>query len=134
MARRKTIKVFVDTLYWIAITTPNDPWHKPLMKAKAALDTVQLMTRDEVMMAKTLFPVKEYFRRHATETARILMAEVIVIPQTHLIFLRGLDLYEKRPDKKYSLTDCVSMIAMRDEGITEILSNDRHFEQEGSEP
>ncbi len=58
-------------------------------------------------------------------------ADITVIPQTHFTFLRGLDLYEKRPDKKYSLTDCVSMIAMRDEEITDVLTNDHHFEQEG---
>ena len=36
-----------------------------------------------------------------------------------------------RPDKGYSLTDCISMQTMRREGLTEILTNDRHFEQEG---
>ncbi|MGH9937214.1 MAG: type II toxin-antitoxin system VapC family toxin [Blastocatellia bacterium] len=133
MARRKKNKIFVDTLYWIAITNPNDPWHKPSMKAKATLGQVHLVTTDEVMMEflNAFSAQGEYFRRRAAETARTLMAEVAVIPQTHFTFLRGLDLYEKRPDKKYSLTDCVSMIAMRDESITDILTNDHHFEQEG---
>jgi predicted nucleic acid-binding protein len=36
-----------------------------------------------------------------------------------------------RPDKGYSLTDCISMGTMRREAITEVLTNDRHFEQEG---
>jgi predicted nucleic acid-binding protein len=38
---------------------------------------------------------------------------------------------EARPDKGYSLTDCVSMLVMRQEGITEILTHDIHFTQEG---
>ena len=45
--------------------------------------------------------------------------------------MAGLDLYRARPDKRYSLTDCISMQTMRKEGITEVLTNDRHFEQEG---
>ena len=46
-------------------------------------------------------------------------------------FLDAVAMYEKRPDKGYSLTDCISMIVMRDQGITEILTHDNHFEQEG---
>ena len=40
-------------------------------------------------------------------------------------------LYQARPDKQYSLTDCISMQAMRTEGLTEILTHDGHFTQEG---
>jgi len=42
-----------------------------------------------------------------------------------------LALYEARLDKEYSLTDCISMAAMRQEGIIEILTRDGHFTQEG---
>lgn len=34
-----------------------------------------------------------------------------------------------RLDKDWSLTDCISFVVMRDEGITEALTGDRHFEQ-----
>jgi predicted nucleic acid-binding protein len=54
-----------------------------------------------------------------------------VIPQSHESFLSGFDLYAARPDKGYSLTDCISMQAMRREGLTDALANDRHFQQEG---
>ena len=56
---------------------------------------------------------------------------VRVMPQSREGFLRGLNLYEARPDKGYSLTDCISMETMRQEGLTHVLTNDRHFEQEG---
>ena len=56
---------------------------------------------------------------------------VLIRPQSHQTFLDGLDLYKARPDKGYSLTDCISMKAMREEGITEVLTNDDHFTQEG---
>jgi uncharacterized protein len=54
-----------------------------------------------------------------------------VIPQTRTGFLDALALYQARPDKAYSLTDCISMQAMRREGLTDVLTNDRHFTQEG---
>ena len=53
------------------------------------------------------------------------------MPQSRDSFLAGLELYLARPDKAYSHTDCVSMYMMRREGLTEALTNDRHFEQEG---
>jgi uncharacterized protein len=56
---------------------------------------------------------------------------VRVIPQSHDSFTDGFWLYRNRPDKGYSLTDCISMQTMRREGLTEVLTNDRHFEQEG---
>ena len=56
---------------------------------------------------------------------------MVVRPQSHQTFLDGLALYKRRPDKGYSLTDCISMEALREEGITEILTHDNHFTQEG---
>jgi len=32
------------------------------------------------------------------------------------------------------MPDCISMETMRREGWTEVLTNDRHFEQEGFDP
>ena len=37
----------------------------------------------------------------------------------------------ERQDKGYSLCDSVSFVVMRQQGISEALSTDRHFEQEG---
>ena len=56
---------------------------------------------------------------------------IIVEPQSHESFMAGLALYERRPDKGYSLTDCVSMQACHAAGITEVLTSDHHFAQEG---
>jgi uncharacterized protein len=36
----------------------------------------------------------------------------------------------ERPDKNYSLCDAVSFVLMRERGIAEALTTDRHFEQE----
>lgn len=44
---------------------------------------------------------------------------------------RSIKLYASRPDKQWSLTDCISFEVMRREGITEALTGDHHFEQAG---
>jgi len=37
----------------------------------------------------------------------------------------------QRPDKEWSLTDCISLVVMNERGITDALTNDHHFEQAG---
>ena len=43
----------------------------------------------------------------------------------------SVQLYAARPDKSWSLTDCISFVVMQDRGLTEALTADRHFEQAG---
>jgi len=40
-------------------------------------------------------------------------------------------LFLDRPDKMYSLTDCLSFVIMRRLGISEVIATDDHFRQEG---
>lgn len=56
---------------------------------------------------------------------------IALLKQTREGFLAGPRLYQARPDKGYSLTDCISMEAMRREGLSAVLTNDEHFTQEG---
>jgi predicted nucleic acid-binding protein len=77
-----------------------------------------------------------HLRRLAVETIRSVKAaperfRIRIVPLSEYRFLRGLDRYARRPDKSYSLVDCISMVVMEEEGITEALTNDHHFEQEG---
>jgi len=71
-------------------------------------------------------------QRAAAKTRQILQEPRIhVLSPSQALFLDGLALYESRLDKDCSLTDCISMHVMRREGLVDILTNDRHFTQEG---
>jgi predicted nucleic acid-binding protein len=93
------------------------------------------VTTDEVLteFLAALSGYGDGIRRQAARMARVILDDpnVHVVPQSRDSFLRGLVFYEQRPDKGYSLTDCISMNAMRTDGLTEVLTNDHHFEQEG---
>jgi predicted nucleic acid-binding protein len=129
-------KVFVDTLYWLAIVLPNDQWQAPAKRARSLLGNVLLVSTDEVLseFLNHLSKGGENMRKQAVQMVKSIMnnPNVKVIPQSRDSFLKGIELYGQRVDKNYSLTDCISMNVMKRESITEILTNDRHFEQEGN--
>jgi predicted nucleic acid-binding protein len=59
-------------------------------------------------------------------------SSIKIIPQTSEQFqAEAFDFYQRRLDKGYSLTDCASMQIMRQLEISEILTFDKHFQQEG---
>jgi predicted nucleic acid-binding protein len=41
------------------------------------------------------------------------------------------DLYSRRSDKEWGMTDCVSFVVMRERGLLEALTMDQHFQQAG---
>ena len=43
-------RVFVDTLYWVALTLPGDPWHTQAIDAFLRLDDPHLVTTDDVLV------------------------------------------------------------------------------------
>jgi predicted nucleic acid-binding protein len=57
--------------------------------------------------------------------------DLTIVPLSRSLLEQGLALYEQRVDKEWSLTDCISFIVMKQAGITEALTGDRHFEQAG---
>lgn len=127
--------VFADSLYWIAIVKPGDPWASAATSAKTKIGQVRIVTTDEVLteFLTALSGAGENLRGKAAQMVRaiLLNPNVKVVPQSRGTFLQGLQLFEQRRDKEYSLTDCVSMNAMRSGSIAEVLTNDHHFEQEG---
>jgi len=129
--------VFADSLYWIAMARPGDQWNGPASVARKGLGEAVIVTTDEVL-AEFLNALSSYgppLRKTTVRMVRAIMNDpnVRVIPQTRDGFLAGLQRYDDRQDKKYSLTDCISMNVMKAKGISEVLTNDHHFAQEGFE-
>ena len=118
---------------WIALTNVLDEGH---LRANALLRTAtagQLVTTQEV-----LTEYLNYFSGFRNRSLATLLAlNILENPVVHVLaqssdsFQSGLNLYGARPDKGYSLTDCISMVVVRRERIMEVLTNDAHFEQEG---
>ena len=128
--------VFVDAVYWIAFADPRDQWHEQAMEARARLpEDERLITTQEILteFLAAMSNKGAYYRQRAMESIHAIYADpyIEVLDQSRQTFFDGLRRYARRPDKAYSLQDCVSMNAMERMGIDGALTNDRHFEQEG---
>lgn len=128
-------EVFADTFYWIALLNPADKWHQEAISLSQTNPELSLVTTEAVLteMLNYFSAAGERMRKAAAALCDHAMTRsgTIVLPQTRESFSSGLDLYRGRPDKGYSLTDCISMIEMRERNIGDVLTHDRHFAQEG---
>ena len=127
--------VFADTFYWVAVLSPHDPFHARVMAWGRNHVNTRLITTDEVLteVLNWFSGAGPYWRNKAATFVHNLRndRDVDVLPQTRADFDAALALFEARPDKGHSLTDCRSMVAMRALGVAEVLTNDHHFTQEG---
>ena len=128
-------RVFADTFYWAALLNPKDQGREAAKDAQRKLGRVRLVTTETVLIELLNF-FSEYgaeMRQTVVDTVRDILVgfDVEYVSHSPEIFLDALDFYESRLDKGYSLTDCVSMLTMKNLGVREILTHDNHFEQEG---
>ena len=126
---------FADTFFWVAVAHPRDAFHTHVRAWQRSNPGASLVTTEEV-----LTEVLNWFAGLGPG-ARLSAAQLVddvqgdptiqVLAQSALGFQSALALYRARPDKEYSLVDCRSMLAMKSLGLTEVLTNDHHFSQEG---
>ena len=104
------MKVFGDTVHFIALLSTSDRWH-----ARAVAINRQspgpLVTTEWV-----LTEVGDAFSHPAARQKFIRLlqllreqADVEIVPSTSDLFRRGADFFSARPDKEWSLTDCIHL-------------------------
>lgn len=126
--------VFVDTGYLIALEDADDGNHPAAVQHREGLGEMPLMTTTSYVVDE----VVTFFNARGQRGKAVELGETLLSSQSvemvHIgegLLTRGLDLLRLRSDKRYSLTDCVSFVVMRERGITTAFAFDRHFEQEG---
>lgn len=131
--------VFADSSFLIGLFDANDQWSSVSQTIAVQLADAQLILTDGVLH-EFLNHVSRRTNYRRVEAA-ILVSEwragtddrYIVVAQTQQQLEQGLALYRERPDKSYSLTDCVSMIVMEELRIREVVTFDGDFRQAGFE-
>jgi uncharacterized protein len=124
--------VFADTVYYLALTNPRDQYAGPATRftsgfSGAFVTTAWVLT--EVANSLTRGADRALFLELYRDLAED--HRVTIVPPDQDLFEQAIEFYAQRPDKEWSLTDCISFIVMREYGLTDALTVDHHFEQAG---
>ena len=125
--------VFADTYYFLALLNNTDQGHARAVKFTEQYAGRMVTTGWVLSELGDALAASPAGRARFLQTVEKLAANpnMTVHPCTEGLFQEGVTLYSRRPDKEWSLTDCISFIIMQQEAIGEALTADRHFEQAG---
>lgn len=124
--------VIADAFALIAWLNPRDTFHR---QVTAYLDgfTGRFVTTEWVLME-----LADALSSSAARTTVVAFLQAVradplfeVVGYEPAVFRAGFDLFAARPDKAWSLTDCVSFAVMSERGLSAALTADHHFEQAG---
>ncbi|HBL13071.1 MAG TPA: VapC toxin family PIN domain ribonuclease [Cyanobacteria bacterium UBA11162] len=124
--------LLVDTSGLLCYVHKSEPQHQ---QAVQLLDgSNRNLTHSYVLAEFVALALVRRFPRPSTLT---FIADLLENPDIEVIWVdealhrEAVELLMARQDKTYSLCDAVSFVLMRQRRITEALTTDRHFEQEG---
>ena len=124
--------VFADAFFYIALLNRRDAGHRRAMDVlvlggiKTVTTTAVLLEVADAMTAPVWRGVCATFLEELPKQSGTSVRSL-----DEDLWKRGLELYGSRSDKDWSLTDCISFVVMKDEGLEEALTGDWHFEQAG---
>jgi len=128
-------RIFLDTSYLIAVIDRGSDLHQRAEELSQELGVFAAVTSEMVLTELLNYFCERgsYLRHIAATIAAGLPAKpnTEIVPQTPEQFRQALELYQKRMDKGYSLTDCASMLIMEERKIKDVLTHDKHFTQAG---
>jgi hypothetical protein len=130
--------VFLDTGFAIALLSPRDQYHAAALRLAAEIrrQGKKIITSDAVLLEIGAALAKLTFRPAAVKLMDGLRADpnVEIVPLDSRLFEVAYRLFRERPDKEWSLTDCISFIIMQERHISQALAADEHFKQAGLIP
>jgi uncharacterized protein len=124
--------MLLDTSGLLCYYSAAEPFHADalvLFEAATLRLTHSFILAELVALAQT--------RRMPRRPILMLLRDLLRNPRVEVVWVdaelheAAMLLLEARLDKTYSLCDAVSFVLMRQRGIYEALTTDRHFEQEG---
>jgi len=127
--------VFLDAGYLIALDIRNEERHaEAILHWREFVRTSPDLVTTNLVVAEVLaFFNSRGLHAKAVEVGRRLLRSdfVRVVYADEALCRAAFEYMEARPDKRYSLTDCVSFVLMSRMHIRQALAFDHHFEQAG---
>ena len=124
--------VFADTSFYVALFSPGDVHHEKGVRLVRELRRAVVVT-EYVLVELANALARAVSRKLFVDLLPKLKANpnITIVAASAELFERGCKRYADRPDKDWSLTNCISFVVMEEEEITEALTADHHFEQAG---
>ena len=125
-------RFFVDTSGWYDLLYSGSPWHMEivqLMRGPGAAFVTSTYVLDELvalLVKRSDHATAARAGSHVRSAAEVRVEHPDVTEE-----LRAWTLFLERPDKSYTLTDCLSFVMMRRLKIETAIATDEHFRQEG---
>jgi predicted nucleic acid-binding protein len=123
---------FADTAFWIALVVKQDQYHERAREWSVRLSG-RITTTLAVLLETANALARPAWRAHGIALLDHIQqrSDVSVLELDPDLWRRGWELYRTRPDKGWSLTDCISFLVMQDGSLTIALTADEHFRQAG---
>lgn len=124
--------MLIDTSGFLCLYDRKEPHHEKAVEfydaAKGRLTTSYVLAEYTALAQARGIPRQEIikFSRRILDDEEI---KIVWVDET--LHWQAVELIEARTDKTYSLCDAVSFGLMRERGLNEALTTDKHFEQEG---
>ena len=127
-----SVAVFADTFHFLALLNSSDAAHVRAIEASCVAGR-EFVTTEFVRLelADALAHPRDRVEFFVVRDAIINDASFHIVPASTELLARGIQFYRERPDKEWSLTDCISFVVMAEKGLSEVLTGDRDFEQAG---
>ena len=124
--------VLADSSYYVALLSPSDMHHAAAKELSETLLGRTFVTEYVLVELGSLLARGDERRGFLMLLDRITADPLTsIVPGSTELFRRGLALFADRPDKNWSLTDCISFVVMKQRRLIEALTADHHFEQAG---
>jgi predicted nucleic acid-binding protein len=128
-------KFFLDTAFAIALISPKDAFHERALELAKQVEKnkTHLVTTRAVIIEIGNALSKETMRKSAVELIDSMEEDetIAVVPVSEEIYNDAFKIFRSRLDKEWGLTDCISFVVMKQQGIANALTADQHFQQAG---
>ncbi|HWM89880.1 MAG TPA: PIN domain-containing protein [Thermoanaerobaculia bacterium] len=130
-----TKAVFLDTNGWLALLNSADALHSTATACWFDLirSGTSVLLTDWIVAETGNGLARTRARERFAEAVKLIQASTSarLVAMEPSLLERALALYNERKDKTWGLVDCASFLVMREVGVLEAFTNDRHFAQAG---
>jgi len=127
--------VFLDTSFSIALSISKDQFHQRAVELTKQVNAAQsqIVTTQAVILEIGNALSKVKYRQSAVGIIEFFKNDpnVTIVSLSDKLYDEGFELFSNRPDKEWSLVDCIWFVVMRERNIEAALTADEHFIQAG---